>query len=335
MNKKIVWVIILSVFVCAFAFSQEIRINNTEDWTSALRTIANSGNNKRYTLVINDRIAVPGDFGVEDPNMPGDSGGLERNIANVGYYSFSFGNASNITVTLRGNGTLFLSSPGYMFRIKGGQTLTIDSEHLTLQGLSMFVRGPSINNNSPIIDIMTDSNGRGGNLNLINGTLCYNVNEGIGGGGVSVGYGGTFTMSGGRISDNMTLEIFGGGGVLVWNGGSFIMRGGTIISNIASFRSFTGAPPSGRGGGVSILYGSFVKTGGIIYGNDAADVEDSNLANFGQAVYFVTPDANTGGYYFFCNHSLDATRNGNISTRDTLPSRNDQSARNWSRRAGP
>ena len=320
MENKIVIVLVLLVSLCIFAFSQEIRINNTTDWTRALDTIANGGNNKSYTLIINGRIAVPGDYGVDDPN-----------VADFYAYSFSFGNTNNINVTLRGNGTLYLSSPGYMFRIKGGQTFTIDSEQLTLQGLTTRLRGTVTNNHSSIIDMMADSNHVGGNLNLINGTLNLNtIQNGGHGGAVTVGYGGTFTMSGGRISENMTIDTFGGGGVHVAYGGNFIMTGGIITSNISTTRDGT----SGTGGGVCVMYGNFVKTGGIIYGNNAAEGNE-NLSTYGHAVYYITSAAHDGGYFFYCDNTLDSTNNGNIRTTDTLPSRNGQTVGNWSRNTSP
>jgi uncharacterized repeat protein (TIGR02543 family) len=83
-----------------------------------------------------------------------------------------------------------------------------------------------------------------------------NVNSGTGG-GMIVGSGGTFTMSGGAINSNTAST--GGGGVYV-NGGTFNMNSGTISDNESSLTS---------GGGVFVTSGIFTMNGGTISGNKA------------------------------------------------------------------
>ncbi|ULQ60757.1 hypothetical protein K7I13_05670 [Brucepastera parasyntrophica] len=96
-----------------------------------------------------------------------------------------------------------------------------------------------------LADNLTLTGGYGGTLN----NTKY-------GGGVHVN-GGTFTMSGGTISDNLTGDS--GGGVYVTGSGSFIMSGGNIVSNTAI-----------SGGAVYITTASeFEFSGGIITRNTA------------------------------------------------------------------
>ncbi len=84
-------------------------------------------------------------------------------------------------------------------------------------------------------------------------------------GGVYV-HGGTFTMSGGSISDNSasnstSIELGASvGGVRVVDDGEFIMSGGSISDNTAMY------------GGVCVVYGGkFTMTGGTISGNTAQE----------------------------------------------------------------
>jgi hypothetical protein len=117
------------------------------------------------------------------------------------------------------------------------------------------------------------------------------------GGGVYVYPGSTFTMAGGEISGNTATSASAsyGGGVYVV--GTFTMAGGEIFGNTATSASAS----SYGGGGVAIAYissssyGRFAKTGGAIYGYDAADLVNSNKltnssgviqSNRGHAVYY-------------------------------------------------
>jgi hypothetical protein len=78
------------------------------------------------------------------------------------------------------------------------------------------------------------------------------------------------------------------------------MHGGTISGNTGSY-----------GGGVYLNSGTFTKTAGTIYGNDAS-IRERNTSNFsqGHAVYYSSsryrnatagPDDRTDGYGFWLN----------------------------------
>jgi hypothetical protein len=79
------------------------------------------------------------------------------------------------------------------------------------------------------------------------------------GGGVFMRYGGIFNMFGGVIADNAANDF--GGGVFVNDAGGFFMSGGRISGNGAG----------GVGGGVNVWGGKFLRTGGVICGNTAAE----------------------------------------------------------------
>jgi hypothetical protein len=70
--------------------------------------------------------------------------------------------------------------------------------------------------------------------------------------------GGTFTMSGGAVSNNSS-SLASGGGVFV-NGGTFTMSGGAVSTNSSS-------PASG---GVCVSGGTFTMSGGAVRGNSSS-----------------------------------------------------------------
>jgi len=95
---------------------------------------------------------------------------------------------------------------------------------------------------------------------------------------------GHFIMNGGTISGN--TNSLGGG---VWGSCDFTMNGGTISGN----KAISSDPDSSSGGGgVRINNGNFIKTGGIIYGNDgsananvAMRTNGTLLTNHGHAIH--------------------------------------------------
>jgi len=238
-------------------FTGPIMVTNTNDWNTALNTIKTGGNNKSYTINVVGDVAVPG------------------NTSNT------FGAVSNLTVTLTGNGKLYLTERGNLVRIAtSNQTLIIDGTDLFLEGLTSGKNGATQNNNTNVISV---SNGR---LELRNGTISGNTGATSGGGvgfwgstfimtgGTITGntcssYGGgifiqsaTFEMSGGIINDN-TASV-GGGIYIDQSDSNFIMTGGNITGNTC-YGSY------GSGGGGVYFYGSFTMAGGNISNNNATN----------------------------------------------------------------
>ena len=175
--------------------------------------------------------------------------------------------ASTLTVTLKGSGTLSLSSNGNILRIGENQTIILDSENIILEGLST-------NNTSLVYVLGSSYTNQNAKLELRNGTISGN-NRSItsDGGGVYVCYG-TFTMSGGTISGNTSAS---GGGVYVDNG-TFTMNGGTISGNTSSSSS------SSYAGGVYVDSGTFTMNGGKISGNTTSS-SSSSSSSYGGGVY--------------------------------------------------
>jgi len=192
----------------------EWNVNNMATWIEAVGGVRSGGNNKAHTITVTGDISVP--------------------TSNES----TFGSVSGVTVTIQGDGTLTLSGKGSLIVIGAGQTVVLKGD-ITLKGRDDNDYGyPLVRINEKGIFRMED-----------NSTVMGNN-----GGGVSVGGGGTFTMSGGTISGN------GNHGVSV--GGTFTMNGGTISGNKARDNE------SSSGGGVSV-WGTFTMNGGTISGNSA------------------------------------------------------------------
>ena len=217
-------------------------VTNTSQWNLVLTAIRNGGNGtsgspKTYVIEVSGNVSVPG------------------STANA----TSFGTVSYIEVTLKGSGTLTLSSNGSILYISGNQKLVINDENITLKG-----------RDGNTYSVLTVASTSGTTLNLIKGTISGNTNSSnTFGGGVIVYENATFNMSGGTISGNTAKN--GGGGVGV--AGTFNMSGGTISGNSCLYDSGSvlGAT-NGNGGGVSISQnGTFKMTGGIISGNNAGN----------------------------------------------------------------
>ena len=212
-------------------------ITNTTEWNNAITML--NGRTGNYTLTI----------------------GGSFNVAGSTADTFGTTASGNLTVTLKGSGTLSLSSNGYILRVGARQTVIIDSENLILQGRS--------NNNNSLVLI-------NGKLELRDGIIRNNTYSGSSavGGGVYVGGYATFIMSGGTISGNVTSASSSGaqcwgGGVYVSDNGIFTMIGGTISGNRASTTATgSGVNVGGLGGGVFVMSnGTFRIVNGTIYGN--------------------------------------------------------------------
>ncbi|MDR0582723.1 MAG: hypothetical protein LBG57_00005 [Treponema sp.] len=208
-------------------------ITNVSDWTNAVNAIKNGGNDKTYTLTVNRTVSVPGTTNVKEADSS----------------TFTFGGTTGILVTLKGTGTLTLSTTGALICMWGRTEDSEASGKLIIDGPAL--QGISGNNYSLVRTYYAG-------LELKSGRITGNRNQDDGG-GIYVQRG-DFIMSGGEISNNTVLEDSGygyGGGVYVQNG-DFIMTAGTISGNTAD-----------RGGGVYVYDYSFIMSGGEIKGNTA------------------------------------------------------------------
>jgi hypothetical protein len=224
-------------------------VTNTAEWEAALNTIRSNSNravvnSDTYIITVNGNIPVSGH----------------------GYNSFGTG---TLTVTINGNGRLYLTSPGKLILVGRDQTLIIDSPNLALEG-PLSQDDP---NNTETIFVLN------GTLELRNGTIRGNNGCGVfirdgnfimTGGTITdslmrgVYVKGNFTMSGGEITGNALVYVArGGGGVFI--DGNFSMTGGRISNNTSG----------NNGGGVFVSMNSnFTMTGGEITGNTVKDVGD-------------------------------------------------------------
>ena len=185
-------------FTITVSDTNSLEVKTTEQWINALSFIRDGGDSQGYTITITGDIGIPGS------------------------YDQSFGGVSDLTVTLNGNGRLYLTGQGNLIQIGGGQTLYIDSADLTLEGLTSGKNESTQDNNGPVIAIYRGAG------ELRSGCIIGNTNTGVYGGGILVNAG-NFLMTGGIISGNNS-QI--GGGVCVWDG-SFNKTDGIIYGSDA------------------------------------------------------------------------------------------------------
>jgi hypothetical protein len=208
-----------------------IDVTSLEQWTAAINTITNGGNDKNYIINVNDDIT-----------------GL------TGVTAVTFGTTTTgIKVSLRGTGSLELGSNGSLIYLGLSQTLVL--RDITLKG-----KADNDNAVSAVVYMLGSSSSEAIQPVFImeSGEICGNSPTGSSrkGGGVHNEYG-TFTMHGGKISNN-TISGSGGVGGGVYNlNATFTMTGGEISDNTAY----------GSGGGVYSQAGTSTMTGGKISGN--------------------------------------------------------------------
>jgi hypothetical protein len=168
----------------------------------------------------------------------------------------------------------------------------------------------------------------------ISGNEAINEDYGMGG-GVHLGDG-TFTMSGGEITNNIKAKL--GGGVCVGEGGSFTLEktgkifgntveehgGGVFVHKRGNFNMTGGAISSNtakeHGGGVFVdNNGTFKKTNGIIYGSDSEYVGNKAEAGAGD----------NNGHAVFVEGTPPKFRDATAGTGVTLDSSINGTAGGW------
>lgn len=272
-------------------------IRNTADWNSAVNVIKSGGNDKSYTLVIEGTVSVPPTTGVEQGKPS----------------TYTFGSGDRLSVTLTGNGTLTLSAPGFLMCLSGYVSGKSVKQNLIIDGPTLQGR---TDNTVPLLRLDY------ANLELKAGKITENNNNGGGGSGNGGGVyirNGYLTMSGGEISNNICGQksyVANGGGVAIIDG-NFIMSGGVIKDNTGDdgggvyfygynitmtggvIKGNTSRSSSPYGGGVyyrrdTNSAGSFTKTGGIIYGSNAAESDKNKVIAYNNTEY-----SNCGAAVFY------------------------------------
>ena len=194
-----------------------------------------------------------------------------------------------------------------MFTIQKEGSLTIEGGDLGTNSYTLTLDGKKDdypNNEQTLVWI----NGGGSFMLEEGGILTNNSVTGTGQGGTGKNSGavyvngGTFEMSGGRISGNDAGV--NGGGVFVVEDGTFMMSGGTISGNSAKT----------WGGGICITDGKFTMNGGTISGNSAHDqgndvyVSQRSTFTLGNGVVAKNPDAT--GYSVYVDGTFNVQNTG-------------------------
>ena len=210
-------------------------------------------------------------------------------------------------VDILGNGSLFTIEPGVTLTLGSGVTLRGRTTNT-----AVLVR---INSGGKLI--LNDGAKITGNNNTSTSNTSYF------GGGVYVNTGGIFEMDGGEISGN-TAYYYGGG---VYNSGTFTMTGGKISNNKTSYSSTS---TTYGGGGVYVYTGTFTMTNGEISDNtvlccgsgvyvytgtftmNAESIIFGNTARYGGGVYLSA--SNSSSYATFIMNGGTISYNINSST---------------------
>jgi hypothetical protein len=167
-------------------------VANAANWAATVAAIRNGGSNNKY--IINVTRDINGVSGSED---------------------LTFGEASGIHITIRGNHKITLAGTGSLLRIGAGQEVVI--EDLTLAG-----QGGAVLNYASLVTVE-------GGIFAMQGSASVSDNfTDSSGGGIYVADGAVFTMYSGTITNN-TAGFLSGGGVSI--SGIFNMKGGSIIDN--------------------------------------------------------------------------------------------------------
>jgi len=255
-------------------------VSDAQSWAAAVASIQSGG---RYIIDVTNSFPIPG------TNLP------------------TFGNVTGIHVTIRGinnpssnsNHAISLNSQGTLLNINSNQEIIL--QDINLVGLSW--NSP---NNSPLVHVgsgasftlrgtssllgnsnpLPSNNGGGVHITSgatfnMQGSTSVSGNSSSSGGGVYID-GGIFTMhDSSTISGNNSSSS--GGGVYI-DGGTFTMRDNSSIS---------GNNSSSSGGGIFIFDGDFRISGGIVYGNDAGQLNNTSSSNIGAAL-FISQQVTTG-----------------------------------------
>jgi hypothetical protein len=219
---------------------------------------ANSAEEDGYVIVLDEDINVSAGFTI------GSGAGASSSTGN--------GNDNkNLKITLEGLDqarTITKTGTGALFTVYGGTgdlPELILGENITLQGHS--------SNTTALVVVGNTANTKMGELIMKDGSRITGNTGAVAnaGAGVLVSPGGTFTMNGGSIDGNNNTRTSGTapGAVFIANNAEFKMTGGVIAKNSTAMTSSTGAVGLGSSA-------PFEKTGGTIYGAEAAAGENAN-----------------------------------------------------------
>jgi len=260
-------------------------VGNATQWSSAINTIRNGGNGRNY--IIN----VTGNFSV------------------AGAATTTFGTAAGLTVSIRGENTISLSSNGSLLIIGINQNVII--RDITLIGRT--------NNNTPLINVSGANSlfEMKGNSNITGNTNTSNSGTTSGGGIASSSV--LIMRDRSSVTNNhvvmsststsatspSTIHSRGGG---VYNTGSFIMFNDSFVSlnSVSTRGSVYNDVSNSLGGGVF--------SSGIFTMNDNSSVS-SNISTFSSGASSLTTInvSNGGGVYISSGSFL---MNNNSSIRD-------------------
>jgi len=223
----------------------EYTVTNLSEWNDVLDLIRGDRgntvhlNNKSYIITIIGNVGIPGS-------------------TTTSSQTFNF--IKGLSVTIKGNGKLYLTSEGFLINIYNNQSVIIDSENLILEGLKAGQNGSTVNNTRALVYV--DS---GGMFELRNGIIKNNTSTSTEGGGVWCSGNSTINITGGEISGNTAGR---GDGVYI-SSGYLTMQGEAKISDNTA-RSVGGGVYINQGN--SNFSGYFTMQGNSMVSDNAAEL---------------------------------------------------------------
>jgi hypothetical protein len=216
------------------------------------------------------------------------------------------GGAAEKTISLGSNGSVFTVGSGTTLTLDSNITLQGRSNNASLVTVStggtlVMKDGAKITGNTRAVS-SNSAGGSGvsvsGTFNMSGGTISNNIVSAIISGSANVGYASTVAGSNAGITSSNTISAYAYGGGVYVSGGTFTMTGGIISDNTVSasasntFYSSASAPPYNfnyarayaYGGGVYISSGSFAITGGTVNGNTGSSSATRNSGGYGSAI---------------------------------------------------
>ena len=202
-------------------------VNNAEQWIDVVVFIREKGNYNTYTIYIEDDFEMPDDFSFHFPDL-------------IGLIVEIIGNNEKIP------------------KIKQGKMNILSHQVVTIQDI-FFIHSNKYPNDYDPFNNHFSVVGDGAVLNMKgNTTITKSSRSGV------IVLGGTFNLYDGTIIDNTNTL---GGGVLVAARGTFVMSGGLITKNMSFIDYNIFDVLTGAGGGVYVSFSTFIMSGGIISNN--------------------------------------------------------------------
>ena len=269
---------VVLLIVCVLAVgavsADEVRVSSFDELQNNIST---SGDR---TIIVSASFPITSQLTIGSGNITLTTNNADRTLSRDGFTGnlFRVNSGGKLTITGFGTSNLTLDGTGQasnsLVYVSGGSftladggilannTASSDGGGVYMDGGTFTMSGGILTNNTANSDALSSGGGvymDGGTFEM-SGNAVISKNQAPNGGGVYVDNSGTFTMSGGILTNNTAnINNRGSGGGVYVDGGTFTMNNGIIFDNEAY----------SYGGGVWVYDGTFTMNDGIIFDNEA------------------------------------------------------------------